>query len=187
MSAVAICIRVTAAGLVERTPQSDAPRIRIPEHQRLPGGSTGASAASLLARLRTGRRKVGGSNDLSLRDLVLRGDRHFRRRGDARRTAALELGGTKTREHRELEGVHSGRTLDHRELSVLRSPPLYMQRAGTAHGVVQQLECDGVADGQIIERRILLHVAAMKEDLATACEADEPVALPDEQLDDPPR
>jgi len=66
-------------------------------------------------------------------------------------------------------------------------PPYDADCSSAAHGILEQLEGDGIADHEIVERCALLHVAAMKVDRATAAEADEPVALPEQQLDDAPR
>jgi len=61
------------------------------------------------------------------------------------------------------------------------------QRASTAEGILQQLEGDRIADGEIIERYAILEVAPMEIDLATVRETDESVALPDQQLHDAAR
>jgi len=67
------------------------------------------------------------------------------------------------------------------------APPLarfHPQRAGSADGVVQQLEAHHVPDGEIVERGAFLEVAPVEVDVATVRETDETVALPDHQLHD---
>jgi len=71
--------------------------------------------------------------------------------------------------------------------STTGSPPFDSQRPGTAHLVLEQFEGHGVSDRKIIERGALAHVAAMEKDFAIVRQADEPVALADEQADNPPR
>src|SRR5262249_51650598 len=81
----------------------------------------------------------------------------------------------------------SGRRLRKAErpvISVVPSAPFYLQRAGTAHGIVKQLERDGFPDAQIVEGRAVVDVSAMKVNLAIVVHADEPVALTHKQLHD---
>ena len=53
----------------------------------------------------------------------------------------------------------------------------HTQRARAAHRVLEQLERHGIADLEIIERRALLQIRAMKINLARIRQANEPVAL----------
>jgi hypothetical protein len=46
--------------------------------------------------------------------------------------------------------------------------------------VLEQLECDAVADREFTERRALAHVAPVEKDLATARQPDEGVASADQ-------
>jgi len=127
----------------------------------------------------------------------------------------VQLGRTKSRQHGELEGIHSVRTFDHdvtpsqaralvralagaaegsekQETSVYAgsarpSSVSHAKRACAADGILEQLERDGIADDEIVERGALGDVAPMKEHLAIVCQADEPVTLADEQLRDSAR
>src|SRR5262249_30231213 len=58
---------------------------------------------------------VRAPNDLPLGQFVLRGDRDLLRRRDARCASSLQLSGSETAGHRELESVPSIGTLDHRD------------------------------------------------------------------------
>src|SRR5438552_9738879 len=60
--------------------------------------------------------------------------------------------------------------------------PPDVQRTRSTDGVLEQLERDHVADPQIVERRAFLHIRTMEEDVALVREADEAMALPDQQL-----
>src|SRR5438477_6543093 len=64
-------------------------------------------------------------------------------------------------------------------------PPSDAERTRAADGVLEQLEGDGIAHDQLVERRAVAHVAAVKVDLAIVQHADEAVPLPDEELHDP--
>ena len=50
----------------------------------------------------------------------------------------------------------------------------HAKRACAADGILEQLERDGIADDEIVERGALGDVAPMKEHLAIVCQADEP-------------
>ena len=71
----------------------------------------------------------------------------------------------------------------------LRLPPALFdpERAGSANGILQQLKGHHIPDDEIVERCAILEVAPMEVDLATVCEADESVVLPDQQLHDAAR
>ena len=70
--------------------------------------------------------------------------------------------------------------------SLSLAPPHDPQRARTAHAIVEQLECHRITDPQAVERPVLTHVRAMKEDLPSAGETDEPKTLSDQQPPDVP-
>ena len=59
-----------------------------------------------------------------------------------------------------------------------------LQGTRTADAVLEQLECHRVSNGEFIEGRAVTHVASVKKNIATVRQADEPVALADEQRDD---
>jgi hypothetical protein len=71
--------------------------------------------------------------------------------------------------------------------SATPSPRLDSQPPGTAHVVLEQFERHGVANGKIIERRALAHVAAVEKDFTIVRQPDEPMALADEQRDNSSR
>jgi len=64
--------------------------------------------------------------------------------------------------------------------SATGSSPFDAERAWPADEVLEQLEGDAVADCEGIERRPLLHIAAVEKHLATACRPNETVTLADE-------
>src|SRR5262245_20098523 len=57
----------------------------------------------------------------------------------------------------------------------------HAQRARAAHRVLEQLERDGIADLEVIERSALLQIRAMKINLARIRQPDEPVALTNQE------
>ena len=61
----------------------------------------------------------------------------------------------------------------------------HAQRARAAHRVLEQLERDGIADLEVIERRALLQIRAMKINLARIRQPDEPVALTNQEVHNP--
>ncbi len=61
----------------------------------------------------------------------------------------------------------------------------HAQRARAAHRVLEQLERDGIADLEVIERRALLEIRAMKINLARILQSDEPVALTNQEAHNP--
>jgi len=69
-------------------------------------------------------------------------------------------------------------------LQSTRGAALNVERARTADPVLEQLEHHAITDGEVVERRPFVDVAAMKEDFSTVHAPDEPVALADEQLRD---
>jgi len=62
----------------------------------------------------------------------------------------------------------------------------YTQRTRPADRVLEQLERDGIADLEIIERGALPQITAMKVDLAIIAQADESVALANHDLGNSP-
>src|SRR5437588_12740076 len=76
----------------------------------------GTGRLDLFSRVRDGTRQARGTHDLPFGNLVLRRDRELPRSVDARRAPAIQLGGTKSRQHREPECTDSVRTLDHTNL-----------------------------------------------------------------------
>jgi hypothetical protein len=64
---------------------------------------------------------------------------------------------------------------------------LHFERARPADGIVEELELNRIANGKIIERSTVAHVAAMKKHLAMVREPDEAVALSHQQRDDSAR
>jgi len=56
-------------------------------------------------------------------------------------------------------------------------------RTRSADRVLDELERDSLSDPEIIEQSALKQITAMEEDLAIVTEADEPVALAHEDLD----
>jgi len=64
------------------------------------------------------------------------------------------------------------------------SGPLDAQGPRAADGVLEQLECHAIADGQILEFRPLAQVAAMEEDLEIALRPDEAMSLSEHERDD---
>src|SRR5215467_13561910 len=66
-------------------------------------------------------------------------------------------------------------------------PSLDSQPPWTAHLVLEQFERHVVANGKIIERRALAHVAAVKKHFAIVGQPNEPMALADEERDNSPR
>ena len=61
----------------------------------------------------------------------------------------------------------------------------YLGCACAADRVLDELEGDGVADDEIVDRRSFADVAAVKEHVPFISETDESVAATDEQLHDP--
>jgi hypothetical protein len=61
----------------------------------------------------------------------------------------------------------------------------HAQRARAAHRVLEQLERDGIANLEVIERGALLQIRAMKINLAPIRQADEPVALTNQEVHNP--
>jgi hypothetical protein len=59
------------------------------------------------------------------------------------------------------------------------SGPPNARRAGAADAVSQEFERDGVANGEVIDGASVLHVRAMKVDIAIRRTADEPESLAD--------
>ena len=59
--------------------------------------------------------------------------------------------------------------------------PLDPRGPSTADGILKQFEDHRVSDREIVERCTFPKIAPMEVDVATVCEADEPVALPDPQ------
>ena len=68
-----------------------------------------------------------------------------------------------------------------------RTPSLDSQPPWTAHRILEQFERHVVADGKIIERRALAHVAAVEKHFATVGRPNEPMALADEERDNSSR
>jgi hypothetical protein len=60
------------------------------------------------------------------------------------------------------------------------------KRPCPADRVLKEFECHLIADGQIVERRPFLHIAAMKVHLAITAQSDESVTLSTGDLDDAP-
>lgn len=55
-------------------------------------------------------------------------------------------------------------------------------RTRSAHRVLEQLECDVITEVEIIECSPFLHITAMEEDLAIIPQADETIALANQEL-----
>jgi hypothetical protein len=60
-------------------------------------------------------------------------------------------------------------------------PSHHAQRTRPAHGILEQLKTDAIADSKIIERSAVAQIAAMKENLAIL-QTDETVTLTNEEL-----
>jgi hypothetical protein len=71
--------------------------------------------------------------------------------------------------------------------SALSSCGPHLQGASAADRVLEELECDDIADREIIDRRAFAEVGSMEENFAVVDHADEAVSLADEQLRDPSR
>ena len=66
-------------------------------------------------------------------------------------------------------------------------PPCNLDRTRAADLVVEKIEPHVVANGEVIERKALAHVAPVEEDFPIVRQPDEPVALADEQRHDSAR
>jgi hypothetical protein len=68
----------------------------------------------------------------------------------------------------------------------MRSPARHLPRAGAADVVLEQLERDAIADGEVVDRAAFTNIGPMKIDLAIVGQPDESVTLADEQPHDTP-
>lgn len=88
---------------------------------------------------------------------------------------------------RALTGVaeaQESRIREYTGLSAALSVDPHGSRA--ADGVLEHLEGDAIAHGEVVERGSFANIAAMEEDFAAVVGPDEPVALADEEPDDAP-
>jgi hypothetical protein len=68
--------------------------------------------------------------------------------------------------------------------SAMRLPVAHAQRASAADDVLQELERDVIANDEIVDRPTLTNISTVEIDVAIVLQANEPVPLADEQLDD---
>jgi hypothetical protein len=62
----------------------------------------------------------------------------------------------------------------------------YAQGAGAADRVFEELERYAIANDEIVDRRALVHISTVEEDVAAVGQTDKSVSLADKQLDDSP-
>ena len=102
-----------------------------------------------------------------------------------------------------VDGVHKVVTIAQLEVAgrkvaraaqILRGPAVVLagladdvQRAGPAHGILEQLERHAVANTQIVEGGAIARVAAVEEYVAMVRQPDEAVTLANGNPDDAPR
>jgi hypothetical protein len=102
------------------------------------------------------------------------------------RCAAAHRGDKRSRSFVMLVTFFSSYPADLGERSTRAFVAHHPKGARAADGVLEQLELHQIADLEVVERRPFLQIAAMEVHLSALRQPDEPVALTDQNSDNPP-